>query len=249
MNQKATNIDELLQLAREDIARNRLSSAEKTLAQAILLNNQVSDAFYLMGYVYSKTGKLKKAILAFERSLSMDPFHTEAAIALSSLYNDMGKYKEGASVFFKARRRLDRVLPGHDPKINQLLATKHHELGLLYLRFERFREAHDEFERVQQLDPGNVQAAVKMAVCLGRTGDKPAAVDLLKKLLEHHPKCIDAKIQLGILHHSLRNLQDAYREWQGALAIDPDHKGAQMYLSMIENRSPRPSAPTVEENA
>lgn len=235
MSSKSTNIEELLQLAREDLARNRLTSAEKTLAQAILLNNQVSDAFYLMGYVYSKKGKLKKAILAFERALSMDPFHTEAAIALSSLYNDMGKYKEGASVYFKARKRLDRVLPGHDPRINQDLAKKHHDLGLAYMRYERFREAYEEFEKSQQLEPGNVNYPVKMAVCLGKTGDRAAAADLLQKLLQHHPKCIEAKIQLGILYHSLKKIQDAYREWQGALTIDPDHKSAQMYLSMIES--------------
>ena len=48
----------------------------------------------------------KKAILAFERALNLDPFHTEAAIALSSLYNDVGKYREGAAVFFKAKKRV-----------------------------------------------------------------------------------------------------------------------------------------------
>ena len=65
MDTRATNIEELLRLAREDLARNSLTSAEKSLEQAILLNNQIPEAFHLLGYVYTKKGKFKKAILAF----------------------------------------------------------------------------------------------------------------------------------------------------------------------------------------
>lgn len=98
MDARVRTIDDLLRLAREDISRNSLTSAEKTLEQAILLNNQSPDAFHLLGFVYSKKGKFKKAILAFQKALSLDPTHTEAAIALSSLYNDVGRYREGADV-------------------------------------------------------------------------------------------------------------------------------------------------------
>src|SRR5271168_3341623 len=145
MDSRAPTVEDLLRLANEDIARNSLSSAERTLEQAILMNNQVPDAFHLLGYVYSKKGKFKKAILAFERALSLDPFHTEAAIALSSLYNDVGKYKEGAQVFLKTQKRLDLTQPGFDPRINQSLAHRHHELGRLYMQYERFQEAQREF--------------------------------------------------------------------------------------------------------
>jgi tetratricopeptide (TPR) repeat protein len=224
----------MLRLAQEDIGRNSLSSAERTLEQAILMNNQIPDAFHLLGYVYSKKGKFKKAILAFERALNLDPFHTEAAIALSSLYNDVGRYKEGASVYVKAKKRLDRTLPGHDPRINQTLALRHYELGLLYMRFERFQEAHHEFAKALNLEPENVSNAVQMAKCLAKAGDKDGAVHFLRKTLETNPKSVDAKIQLGILFHSQQRLKEAHREWQEALTIDPENKSAQMYLSMLE---------------
>src|SRR6188472_2950988 len=129
-NSTVDSLSELLRIAKEDLARSSLTSAERTLEQAILLNNQVPEAFHLLGYVYSKRGKFKKAILAFQKALSLDPFHTEAAIALSSLYNDVGRYKEGAAVYYRTKKRLDRVAPGHDPRINQSLAQKHYELGL-----------------------------------------------------------------------------------------------------------------------
>ena len=241
MDSRSPTIDDLLRIAKEDIARNSLSSAEKTLEQAILMNNQVADAFHLLGYVYSKRGKFKKAILGFQRALHLDPFHTEAAIALSSLYNDVGKYKEGAAVFYKTKKRLDRTLPGHDPRINESLAQRHHELGLLYMRFERFQEAHHEFAKALNLEPENLQNAVMMAKCLSRTGDKDSAVSFLKKTLESHPRSVEARIQLGVLYHSLQQLKDAYREWQEALALDPENKSAQMYLSMLEYE---PNGPT-----
>jgi tetratricopeptide (TPR) repeat protein len=234
MDSRAPTVDDMLRLAREDIARNSLTSAERTLEQAILMNNQVPDAFHLLGYVYSKKGKFKKAILAFERALNLDPFHTEAAIALSSLYNDVGRYKEGASIYFKAKKRLDRTLPGHDPRINQSLAQRHYELGLLYMRFERFQEAHHEFAKALNLEPDNVSNSVQMAKCLAKAGDKEGAVHLLKKTLETNPKSTEAKIQLGILFHSQQKLKEAHREWQEALSLDPESKSAQMYLSMLE---------------
>lgn len=234
MDSRAPTVDDLLRLAKEDISRNSLSSAERTLEQAILMNNQVPDAFHLLGYVYSKKGKFKKAILAFERALGLDPFHTEAAIALSSLYNDVGRYKDGATVFFKAKKRLDRTLPGCDPRINQSLAERHYELGLLYMRFERFQEAHHEFAKALNLEPDNVDNAVQMAKCLAKGGEKERAIQFLKKTLETNPKSVDAKIQLGILYHSQQRVKDAHREWQDALSLDPDNKSAQMYISMLE---------------
>jgi len=234
MDSRAPSVEELLRIAREDIARNSLTSAEQTLEQAILMNNQVPDAFYLLGYVYSKRGKFKKAILAFQKTLHLDAFHTDASIALSSLYNDVGKYKEGAAVFYRTKKRLDRVAPGHDPRINQNLAQKHYELGLLYLRFERFQEGHHEFTKALNLEPDNVTYAVQMAKCLAKTGDKVAAIGFLRKTLQRQPKSIEARIQLGILLHSQQMLRDAQREWQEVLAIDPENKSAQMYLSMLD---------------
>lgn len=234
MDSRATTVDELLRLAREDLARNSLTSAEKNLEQAILLNNQVPDIFHLLGYVYSKKGKFKKAIMAFEKALALDPFHTEAAIALSSLYNDVGKYKEGAQVFYRTKKRLDKTLPGFDPRINQSLAKKHYEMGLLYMRFERFQEAHHEFLKALNLEPDNVMNAVQMAKCLSKSGDKEGAVTLLRKSLQTHNKSVEAKVQLGILYHSQQKLREAQREWQEALAIDPESQTAQMYLTMLD---------------
>lgn len=234
MDSRAPTVDDLLKMAREDISRNRLTSAEKTLEQSIFMNNQVAEAFHLLGQVYSKRNKFKKAILAFRKALSLDPFMTEAAIALSSLYNDVGKYQEGSEVFRKTRRRLSQTLPGHDPRINERLAERHHELGLLYTRFERYREAHHEFSKALNLQPDNISHAVQMAKCMSKSGEKEAAVAFLKRTLESSPKSVEAKVQLGILLHSQRRLSEAQREWQDALAMDPENKSAQMYLSMYE---------------
>ena len=231
---KTPTVEELLQIAREDLARSSLTSAEKALEQAILLNNQVAEAFYLLGLVYSKRGKFKKAILSFEKALSLDAFHTEAAIALSSLYNDVGKYKEGAGVFTKTKKRLERTAPGFDPRINQGLVQKHNELGCLYMRYERFIEAYNEFSKAYNLEPDNTLSCVQMAKCLAKSDDKESAISLLMKALEKDPRNAEARIQLGILYHSKHKLKDAYRQWQEVLAFDPENKSAQMYLSMYE---------------
>lgn len=234
MEYEGPALDELLRMAREDIARNSLTSAEKVLEQAILLNNQSSDAYYQLGCVYSKKGKFKKAMMAFERALNLEPTHTEAAIALSSLYNDVGKYREGASVFLRTKKRLESSAPGYDPKINQSLAGKHYDLGMLYLRYDRFDEAHREFAKALQLEPQNIKCSVQVAKCLARTGDKDSALKFLRSALETNPRCPEIKVQLGILYHSQKLFRDAKREWQEALSLEPGNKQAQMYLSMFD---------------
>jgi len=235
---KTQTLDELLQLAREDLSRSQLSSAEKNLEQAILLNNQSPEAFNLLGNVYTKRGKFKKAILAFKKALVLDPAHTEAAIALSSLQNDVGNYKEAALVYQNARKRLEHTQPGFDPRINHGLSKSHYSLGMSYMKYERFLEAHHEFSKAFNLEPDNIQSAIQMARCLSKTGNKEGALNLLKKAIETSPKHVEAKIQLGILYHSLRKLKEAYREWKEALLLDPENKSAQMYLSMFEYESP-----------
>ncbi len=225
-------------MAREDIARNSLTSAERILEQAILLDNSQADAFYQLGYVYSRRGKFKKAIAAFQKTLALDAFYTEAAIALSSLYNDVGRYRDGAQVFQKTKQRLDKVSAGHDPRINRTLAKHHHELGLFYLRFERHSEAHHEFAKALNLEPENAGHAVQMAKCLSRMGDKAGAITFLRKTVEGQPSSVEARIQLGVLYHSQQLLRDAHREWQEALSMEPDNKAARMYLSMLDFEPP-----------
>ncbi len=240
-------LEELLQLAREDLYRNQLSSAEKNLEQAILLNNQSPEAFNLLGNVYTKRGKFKKAILAFKKALVLDPSHTEAAIALSSLQNDVGNYREAALVYQNAKKRLENTQPGFDPRINQGLAKSHFTLGMAYMKYERFLEAHHEFSKAFNLEPDNIVSAIQMARCLSKTGNKEGALALLKKAMESNLKHVEAKIQLGILYHSLRKLKEAYREWKEALLLDPENKSAQMYLSMFEYESPTSSSSVPNE--
>lgn len=234
------SVESLIRMAQEDLARSSLNSAEKILEQAVLMNNQAPEVFYWLGHVYTKKGKFKKAALAFERTLHLDPFHTEAAIALSSLYNDMGKYQEGAQVFSKTKKRLERLQPGHDPRINKQLSQRHGELGTFYVRYERFREAYHEFAKALNLDPENLQYTLQMGKCLFKTGDKEGAMVLLRKAVEANPKSAELKIQLGICYHTQQRLAEAQREWMEAQALDPENKMVQMYLSMLDTEATNP---------
>jgi len=235
------SIESLIRMAQEDLARSSLNSAEKILEQAVLVNNQAPEVFHLLGNVYTKKGKFKKAALAFERTLHLDPFHTEAAIALSSLYNDMGKYKEGAQVFSKTKKRLEKLQPGFDPRINKQLSQKHAELGTFYMRYERFREAYHEFAKALNLEPESLQYNLQMAKCLFKTGEREGALTLLRKAIEKHPRSAELKIQLGICYHTQKRFAEAQREWMEAQSLDPENKMAAMYLSMLEGD------PTIEQ--
>lgn len=227
-------IDDLLRIAREDIARNRLSAAEKALEQAILMDPQVAEAFHQLGCVYHKKGKFKKAMHTFQRALDIDPTHTEASIALSGLFNDTGKYQEGAATFLRAKKRLEGIVPGHDPRINQQLAEKHYEIAMLYCQFERYREAQTELTKAIQLGPDSITYGVQLGKVLAKSGEKEKALQFLKRLLEDFPNSPELRIQLGIIYYSQKRMSEAKREWEEAIALDPENRSAQMYMGIFD---------------
>src|SRR5437763_15369445 len=90
---------ELLEIAREKFKVGQMAVAERLLQQLILLNNKIPEVYHMLGTIYYDQGKFTRAIQTFKRALEIDPGFTDASVGLSIIYNDLGKYEEGKSVF------------------------------------------------------------------------------------------------------------------------------------------------------
>lgn len=64
-------------------------------------------------------------------------------------------------------------------------------------------------------------------------GDYNHAIDLLQKVIAGDSENADAWNFLGFSHRNLKSLDEALVAYQKALAIDPEHRGANEYLGEL----------------
>ncbi len=222
-----------------------LNKGEYQLAQAyfsevVQINDKNAEAFFYLANIFHLNGEIGKAIKAFKIVLRLDPCHTDAAISLSVLYNDIGRYEEAKVIFERANERVKQRKTGaavEDTHVNKKFAYKHYELAEMYLTYQRFDEALFEYNKAIGLDPDNLEARIKLAKTYAKKGFMSKAFDELRKLKNEHPGHLPARLALGILYYGNGKIIEAQQEWEKVLSKDPHHKEAAMYLNLSKTAS------------
>lgn len=216
-------------LSRKDFAR-----AEQLIREKLARDPQSADAHYLMGVLHYFQGQLGPTVENMKRALSFDPQHTDAAICLSVLYNDVGKYDEAKRVFEQANQSVAHKRTGDDLGIDRKFAVKHLELADLYFRYRRYDEAIEEYGKAALLDPTAFEIRIRRAKTYAKKGFLTRAMQELQQLKRECPEYVPARLQLGLLHYSQGNVLDAELEWEGVQAVDPTNREAHAYLEMAK---------------
>lgn len=225
------------------ISSRHYAQAETLIAERIKTSPQDADAAYLLGVLRYFQGQVGPAIENLRKALSLDPHHTDAAICLSVLFNDIGKYDEARRVFEQANQSVNYKKAGVDFTIDRKFAVKHLELGDLYFRYRRYDEAIEEYTKGTYLDPSAHDIKIRRARAYAKKGFITRAMQELQQLKREQPDFFAARIQLGLLHYSQGNLLDAEIEWEGVLERDPVHREARAYTEMSRRSRERPSTP------
>lgn len=107
-----------------------------------------------LGWAFAHQGRLDEAIVECEKAIRLDPDY-------GNPWNDIGSY-------LMAKGELDRAIPYLK---RAMQATRyccphfpHLNLGRLYARQGKFREAKREFERVLELVPGYLPAIISLKI-------------------------------------------------------------------------------------
>ncbi len=229
---------ELLQKAKSCLGKGELTNAQLIYDEVINQNENSAEAYFNLANIFHIQGQLGKAIKSFKKTLELDPNHTDAAISLSVIYNDIGKYDEAKIIFERANERIKKRNSSGttgDVHINKKFSLKHYELGELYFSYNRFDEALFEYNKVVSLDPENIEVRIKMAKTLAKKGFTSRAFDELRKIKNEYPSYVPARIAMGVLYYANGNIVEAQTEWQRVLAKDPYNKEAAMYLNLSKN--------------
>jgi tetratricopeptide (TPR) repeat protein len=215
------------------IHQRQFQKANKMIFERSQIQADDADLYYLKGVSAYLQGRMAEAIQELRKSLARDPKHTDAAICLSVLYNDLGKYEEGKKVFDMANDSIALKKTGDDTEVDRKFAVKHLELADLYFRYRRYDEAIDEYTKAATLDPTALHIRIRRAKAFAKKGLVTRAIQELIALKELHPRFIPARIQLGLLHYSQGNLLDAELEWEGILPFSSQNREALSYLAMV----------------
>jgi tetratricopeptide (TPR) repeat protein len=213
--------------------------AQKNYLQAEALirhhiKNQPNDAegHYLLGVMYYFQGKISQTVDSIQKALSLNPHHTDAAVCLSVLLNDLGKYDGAKQVFEQANQSINKTNFTGDPGTDKKFAVKHLELADLYFRYRRYDEAIEEYNKAVHLDPTALEIKIRRAKAYAKKGFLTRSMQELQQLKREHPNFSPARIQLGLLHYSQGNLLDAELEWESVFQLEPKNREAQNYLEM-----------------
>ena len=209
------------------------SDAELMIEQGLITEPDNADYYYLRGLLRSYQGKLVESIEDLKRALYHDPKHTDAAVCLSVILSDIGRYDEAKKIFEQANQSVFLKQIGDDAQIDRRFAVKHFELGDLYFRYRRFDESVEEYNKAILLDPQSIDIRVKRAKAFAKKGFITRAIQDLQQLKVERPNDLTVRIQLGLLHYSQGNVLDSELEWESVLEIDPVHREAIAYLDLI----------------
>jgi tetratricopeptide (TPR) repeat protein len=214
------------------LTRKQYGEAEILLKDRLKENPNNADAFYLLGVMHYFQGQIGLTVENLRKTLVLDPKHTDAAICLSVLFNDIGKYDEAKKVFEQANQSITIKQASGDLEIDRKFSVKHLELADLYFRYRRYDEAIEEYGKAARLDPLTLDIRIRRAKAYAKKGFFTRSMQELQQLKREHPYYSPARIQLGLLHYSQGNILDAELEWESVTSIEPENREAQAYLQM-----------------
>ncbi len=225
---------QLIDEARVAFIEGDYKTAEPLLNQPTLINSRNTEVFQMLATIYYDQGKFNKAIKTFRRALEIDPGYTDAAVGLSIILNDIGRYDEAKKVFEEAKALLDSKKVSAEPNINEKFATKHSELADLYLQHKRFNESIEQYTKAQQLSDKKSDFSVRIAECYVQAGQKDKAIKELKSILQADPKLVMPRLKLGLILYNSHHIAEAVDQWENILRYDAKNQEALRYLKMAQ---------------
>jgi tetratricopeptide (TPR) repeat protein len=228
-------LEELFQTADENFRENQYAEAEPILNQLVLKGSKRPEVYHMLGTIYHDQGKFNKAMRSFRRALELDPSFTDSSIGLSIILNDLGRYEDGQKVFEEARTMLAAKAQRGDPHLNEKFATKHDELGELYLRHNLHAEALEQFNKAFQLTSlRRPEVGLSIAECQIHLNNRSQAIKELRHLIREYPHFVPGRLKLGKCYYDAHQIPEAIEQWEAVTQLEPHNQAALDYLRLAQ---------------
>lgn len=182
--------------------------AFKTLS---ILEDSATINFYL-GKEYLNLKLSKEAENAFERTLFLDPNHTQSWYELGLLFYEQGEFR-------KSEEYLKTAI-SHEPQY----IDAWYQLGLLLFDFMRLKEAEKALRKVVNIQPNHTEAWNNLGDLLFYYRKKYNKAEIaFRKAIKLNPKYVQALYNLG-------NLLSRDRKWLGKIWLKFPLTSRKLYI-------------------
>jgi len=227
---------QLIEEARAAFIEGDYAIAEPLLNQPTLLNSKNPEVLQMLATIYYDQGKFNKAISTFKKALEIEPHYTDAAVGLSIILNDIGRYDEARKVFEEARIQLDaqKQTQTSEFNISEKFAAKHAELADMYLQHRYFNESIEHYLKAISLSAKKADFIMRLSECFVQSRQKDKAIKELRSLIQTDPKLSAPRLKLGLILYNAHHIAEAVDQWENVLRYDSKNQEALRYLKMAQ---------------
>ena len=233
--------------------------AQKLFQEMVADNPDNPEALNNLGMLHLEAGRTKEAENQFAQALKINPRYARAALNLDALYFKDGRMQESLDLLSRfsllepdnmvVRLQLAKVrlLQGKPEKAEEdLLAVLGKQadnldalrtLGNLYLKTKRAYLAQKVSDRIERVDPSNVELHMDMALFAMSEGDTGLAIEEVKLFLRAQPGDINARLLLANLYHKQGRSDDARNLLEKLRIEDPQNTAVLGALARIHQES------------
>jgi tetratricopeptide (TPR) repeat protein len=246
-----------------------LLAQEKKYEDAIAAFKRVSEFYsradwagHNLALCLEKLGRREEAVGELKRVLARKPDYGTSWLALGQLYEQMGRTNDAEQCYHQAlTNRVNQVddlvrlarfcasrrwfgfavtnyaaaieMSPSDPGLRM-------EAGRALAEFGRRDEAIQQYLAASELTPGQFRPHMQLGFELGLLGKPDLAEQEFRQALRVDTNSIDARVGLGIALYEQKKLDDALKQFDGALERNPKEATALHYAKLLRNRTPPP---------
>ncbi len=201
-------------------------------------HDDFADVHNMLGFIHYEQGRPEEACMEFERALAINPQYTEAALNLSVVYNEMGRYEEGRSLYARVHNsRGSGGLDELEPLARGKIANMHRDLGDAYSAVGLLEHAVKEYRKALRICPTFVDIRTKLANTYRDLGRYDDALDQFQAICDLSPDYIPGRTHFGVTLWRQGRIAEARTQWQAVLDREPDNRSCQVYMNMTNPSS------------
>ena len=180
-------------------------------------------AWKVLGAVLKQIGKISESLIAYQKSVQLDPQDAEAYYNLGITLKQMNRLNEAETNYKKAIT------------LKPDFVEAHNNLGITLKQMNRLNEAEKNFRKALILKPEFVEAHNNLGIMLQELGKLEEAKTNYRKAIELKPDYAKAHYNLGLALKELGKLDEAEASFKKTIALKPDYAEAHNNLGIILN--------------
>ena len=228
------SLQQLIERGKHAYERRDYVSALAYFREVIERNPRYPDIRHLTGLCLSFLGQTEDALREFEAAIALNDRYVEAHLHRAITLNELGRYDEAREAFARATELEQGGADRYPAAVSAKLANAHLHVGDLYMAANAPAEAAEQYRAALGMRPRFTDIRNKLAAALLQLGRLDEAEHELSTALEHNPRYLEARVNLGLAKFRRGDEAGAREAWAAAREQSPEDPQVRAYWTLIE---------------